>query len=198
MTRALNQLVIPALSAALLASCTTHGGNTFLLATKVIAATGTLDPLTKLITGCKLDPGAKELAFPAFDTTNALALGIVLENRLAATATVTKPESNDFVAEKFVVNYESTGTGSVSISEQSLPAQGYVTAGGIGVAVGLLMPVSVETALTGLSSVRIHVYVVGKLSDGTTVKSSDYEFIAVPGGPNCATAVPLCITCFGG
>ena len=197
MTRALHKLAIPALSAALLvSSCTTHGGNTFVVAARVIAAVGTQDPITKAITACKYDPGSKETVFPPFDTASALALGVVLNNRLPSTSTPTRPESNDFTAEKFVINYESTGTGTVSIAEQTLPAQGSVPAGATGVAVGVVMPVTVATTLAGQPSVRVHLYVIGRLLDGTTVKSSDYEFIAVPSATAlCTAGASVCFLC---
>ena len=183
MTRALHQLAIPAaLCAGLLGSCTTHGGNTFVVTTKIVQPTGTLDAVTKVVTNCVIDPGSPELNFPAFNTTVPLQLGIVLQNRLIAGSTPTRPQSNDFVAEKVVINYESTNTGTPGVPEQNLPAQGFVPAGGSAAISAVLIPAgAIATALTALPSVRVHLYVVGRLGDGSTVKTSDYEFIAVPG-----------------
>ena len=181
MTRATYQLAIPALFAALLGSCgSTHGGNTFVVATKVIQPSGTIDATTKLVTNCIVSADSPEVLFPTFNGTDSLALGIALENRLQAIAT-TRPESNDFVAEVVVVNYESTDGNSIAVPEQRLPVQGFVAAGNKGAVYGTLIPAVLGSGALKGKTVRVHLYVVGRLNDGSTVKSSDYEFIAVSG-----------------
>jgi hypothetical protein len=189
MTRALH-LVVPALLL-LSAACTTNGGNTFLVATKVIYATGTAGPGGTCL-NATLTPSTGEALFPTYATStpSAMLLGLVVDNRLSSTvASDNRKQSNDWTAEKGIVSYEGVGSGAINLPERSLPVQGYVPAGTIGaVLTTIISKEDVALLQATQPTFRVKVHLTGKLNDGSTVQTSDYEFIATPGsGANCTT-----------
>ena len=187
MARALHPALSALLLATALSSCTTNGGNTFLVATKVVFGSGVVDPATGNCTPpVVFSASTDEALFPTFKAGTEMQLGIVVNSRLSSGTTGARFQTNDWFAERVVVSYEATGSKAVNIPERTLPAQGYVAAAGSGVALGVLISKDDSVALAALSSVRLRVHVIGKLGDGSTAQTSDYEFIAVPGsGGNC-------------
>lgn len=183
MPRALRLISLPALLLAAL-SCTTNGGNTFLVATKIILPTG-LDPATGLCAQPLFDPAAKEVAYASFGTDAPLQMGLILENRLINAAKGERLPSNDFTTTSAVIKYESTGSAAISIPERTVAAQGYVPAAGSGAAIiDVVSKADAATLATQLGTelyVRVNIHVVGKLNDGHSVQSSDYFFLVRPG-----------------
>ncbi len=183
MPRALHLISLPALLLAL-ASCTTNGGNTFLVATKIILPTG-LDPVTGLCLAPVFSPNSDETVFAFFGTDVPLKMGLVLENRLLAATKGEHFQSNDFATQSVVIRYESTGAAAINIQERTIAAQGYVPATGKSAAiadvVSLADAATLNTQLGAEQYVRVNIHAVGKLNDGHTVQSSDYSFIVQRG-----------------
>ena len=183
MPRALRLISLPALLLAAL-SCTTNGGNTFLVATKITLPTG-LDPVTGICAQPTFDPTAKEAVYAFFGTDAPLTMGLVLENRLTSADKGEHLQSNDFTTTSVVIKYESTGTAAITIPERTVAAQGYIKAKGSGAAViDVVSTKDAATLNTQLGTdlyVRVNVHAVGKLNDGHTVQSSDYFFLVQPG-----------------
>jgi hypothetical protein len=183
MPRALHLISLPALLLAL-ASCTTNGGNTFIVATKVILPTG-LDPVTGACAQPVFSPNSPETSYAVFGTDAPLKMGLVLENRMKSTPIGDRLNSNDFTSTSAVIKYESTGTGAINIPERTVPAQGYIPATGSGEAViDVVSTADAATLKTQMGTdlyVRVNIHVVGKLNDGHTVQSSDYFFIVTAG-----------------
>jgi hypothetical protein len=170
------------------AACTTNGGNTFLVATKVVMATGTIDPVTKLCVGATLSASSPEV-LPSFKPgTELFGLGIVVDNRLPTTVTsVNRLQSNDWVADTAVISYESTGSGAVNVPERTYSWQGYVPASASAVTTGRLISSTDSTLLAAATSIRIRMHLTGKLNDGSTAQTSDYEFLVLQGdGSTCS------------
>jgi hypothetical protein len=180
MARALR--ILPALALVALASCTTDGGNTFIVLEKLIVPTGTPDA-TGQCASMKLTADLPEDLLPGFAAGTAFWRGLSINNRLPSTVQgTTRLVSNDFFAESAVVSYEAAGSsGTATVPTRTVAVQGKIDTGSKGAVYGELISATDTVALAALGKVRVHVYVKGKLNDGTTVQSSDYDFVVVAG-----------------
>ena len=183
MPRALRVISFPAMLLAAFA-CTTNGGNTFLVSTKIVLPTG-LDPATGVCAAPTFSASVPETAFAVFGTDVPLKMGLVLENRLVAANVSAHLQSNDFSASSLVISYQTTGAATINVPERTVAAQGYVPAAGTAAAIADVVSVAdattLKTQLGAEQYVRVNIHAVGKLNDGHTVQSSDYSFIVRAG-----------------
>ena len=179
MPRALRLSSLPALLLAL-ASCTTNGGNTFLVSTRIVLPSG-YDATTNTCTSRTFKPEAAEAIYANFGTDNPLTMGLVLDNRLSTTVAGAHDQSNDFTGTALVIKYESAGSGVISIPERTVSAQGYVPATAKAAVVADVVSTTDAATLKGQMGtdlyVRVNIHAVGYLNDGHKVQSSDYSFL---------------------
>ena len=175
-------------AALLSAACTTKNENGFLVITKIVAPVAAAG----VGGGCTLSASTDEPVFATVNpsvpptSTKGFRLGAVVENRLTPNGNVTLGRLNnfDFVVEQAVVDYEAAGTVAVSIPQQIVPANGLVKANGSSpVGIDLFAPGTTGVPGPG-TSIRVVFHFEGKLLDGSTVKTSEYEYIVT----TCGTA----------
>ncbi len=176
-------------AALLAASCSTKNENAFLVITKLVAPTAVTSGTT---TTCTFSPASDETVFATVNasapptSTKGFRLAAVVENRLTPNTNTTlgRLNSYDFVAEQVVVSYEAAGSAAVSIKPQIIPAGGVVKAGGSS-AIGIDFFTPGTTGVPGPgTTLRLVFHLEGKLLDGSTVKSSEYEYLVT----TCGTA----------
>lgn len=179
------------LAALLAASCTTNNENGILVITKVVAPTVTLGGGS---TTCTYSPTSDETIFATFNasvpptSTHGLRLAAVVQNRLAPNGSNIGGRLNnfDFLALQAVVTYEGVGAAAVSIPQQLIPLTGTVPANGTA-AIGIDFFPPGTTGIPGPgSTIRLVFHIEGKLLDGSTLKSSEYNYIVTTCGTgNC-------------
>jgi hypothetical protein len=189
MLRVSRLLTAGVLSAALLGSCTNHGGNSYLLLTKAILPTATVDATAGTVT-CRLDAGSVEILSPPFEPSIQFNIGLVIQNKLSVAPNVPQASlpNYDFLAEKVVVTYEAVGgtLGAVPSDERTNWATGTVPSGGsAAVYAQIIPPNTFPTARVG-ARVRAHIYVLGHLVSGAAAQTSDYEMIIEVGAAGSA------------
>ena len=194
--------ILVALAAFAAASCTTNQRNSALSITKVVV--GSLSGST-----CTLSATADETDFPTFNPTETLAAiaagtptgnglaGFVVSNNLSNTAnlnTVLRTNTNTFTPHQAVVAYQVVG--GASLPEQIIPvSSGTVLNGQTPVAVPLFSPIAIVNALAAFATpqfVRTTTRIEGTLDDGTTVSTSEHDFVVQV----CNTAGCPETTCF--
>jgi hypothetical protein len=167
------------LAALAAASCKLNSRNSSLDVTKVV--------LGKLDNGiCKYDPSADEFDFahinPAANTGGTM--GVVVKNQLldpAALNAALRTTSSTFHPHQMVGDYEIIG-GAVTRGV-IIPVSGaQISPGAAGPVLIPFFSPTVTTTMTG--TIRITFHIEGKLDDGTTVQTSEHEYIFV----TCATA----------
>jgi hypothetical protein len=166
-------------------ACTTKGENSALVTTRVVSgvASGPADAGPGPAS-CKLDAtGTSELAFISLGPDNFGTVGVGISNRIVD-ATQQNPllrtNSSDFYANHAVVTYEVIGTGGTITANGTPPASGLVPQGGTGTVGVVLFPSRFSAAGAGIAAgtfIRATIRIEGKLLDGSTVKSSDREFL---------------------
>jgi hypothetical protein len=174
-----------------LSSCTTNSKSSALVVTSVIMGTPVLTTLPdgSSSSSCSFAPGAQETEFPVFAVNNASnnggSAGFVVQNRLVVSANtnvVLNANSTTFSPHQAVVDYEIIG-GGTSIAEQIIPVSGgSVASGGSAVVIiPLFLPTAALAAAKALPAVggvmRATVRIEGKLDDGSTVTTSEHEFV---------------------
>ena len=184
--------------AAALCGCTTKDERGDLVVTKMVRPTIT----SGVGIACELNVTTSELAFGSVDPAVAptYLLGAVVENRLVSNANSTQGRlnTNDFQVEQARVRYEFPDASfNPSIGEQTTPANGLIKVSGSG-AVGVnVFPPGVITILRGalgasVGTVRAKLRLEGKLLDGSSIKTSEYEYtVRVCNG--CGTPAPRCV-----
>jgi hypothetical protein len=169
--------------AALLAvSCTNQNRNSALVITKLVLGTATVtNPGPPPTIVCSYDPSADEFDFahidPAANTGGTM--GAVVQNNLMNPATLNpllRADSARFHPHQVVASYEVIGGATVGF--QVIPVAGVtVPAGGTGpVLVPFFSPAATAT-LAG--TIRVTFHIEGKLDDGSTVRTSEREYIFV-------------------
>jgi hypothetical protein len=176
------------IAAALLAGCSTHGEDSFLVGTSLIQATDNGNG------GCIYDATkTKENVFGLFDPAVGYQHALIVENRLQDNANVDlgRFNTNEFQVQGATIKTDVLAGPAQNIPEQSVPANGLIQ-------IGQSVPVAIQLAQPGAiqpgSEVRFHIQVFGRLLDGSTVKTSTYEYSAaaetITAGNPCATGTP--------
>ena len=179
------------LFAALLAvSCATRNENSALVVTKIITPTATVIAGPPQTVSCTFDPSTLEVDILPFNPSagqNRGAIALVIANRMPSSATVNtalRTDSNDFLAERVVINYDVIG--GASLSQLVAPAVGTVPSGGTGT-IGFRMLTPQLSTLAAGSVVRLTMHAEGKLLDGSLVHTAEREsLIQICSGAGCA------------
>jgi hypothetical protein len=178
-------LLTCAVLALALSSCTTKGERSDMVLTAVVLAKFTQDPAPapagQGTCACPA-PGALETGDVAFSTY--FSPCVQLENRLPNNGDgKTRLNTNDLIIENLQVYYESTTSTPLTVPPQTIATTGFVPAGGKLTLGAFLVPATVALP-TG--PVRVHFYLDGRLLDGSKVRTSEYEYIAIkfPGVPS--------------
>ncbi|MFL5424730.1 MAG: hypothetical protein ACJ783_06825 [Myxococcales bacterium] len=181
-------IVTTTIAAALLAGCTTHGEDSFLVATKLVQATEGDDPGS-----CVYDVATAENSFGLFDPAAGYVHAVVVENRLQDNTdlNVGRFNTNEFQVEGATVKTEVLFGPPQSIPDQTVPANGLIlVAGSLPIAIQLAQPGAIQAG----SEVRFHIQVFGRLLDGSKVSTNTYEYSAaadtIPAGNPCGTGTP--------
>ena len=161
-------------------SCMTNNKNSGLVINKVILGTATTNPGPPPTTVCSYDPSAAEFDFaqinPAANTGGVM--GVVVQNNLISPATlnpVLRGNSATFHPHQVVADYEVIG--GTTVRTQIIPVSGTVLASATGsVLVPFFSPIP-ATMLSGI--IRVTFHVEGNLDDGSTVRTSEREYIFV-------------------
>jgi hypothetical protein len=171
-------ILLAALSAA---SCSTNGGNSALVVTKVVLGTATTDPGPPATTTCTYAPGSEEFDFAQIDpaANSGGTMGVVVQNNITDPSQfnpILRANSATFHPHQAVADYEVIG--GPTVSTQIIPASGSVPAGGGtgAVLVPFFSPIPVST-LSGI--IRVTFHIEGKLDDGSNVRTSKREYIFV-------------------
>ena len=177
--------------ALLAAACTTKGENSALVITKVLTSKGTT---TAGVTTCPtIAAGDTELSFINIGPDNFGQVGLVVDNRIVDPSTqnaLLRTNSADFLPHQVVASYEVLGTGTVN-APATVAAAGDVppkTAGPV--IVPALFPSTFGAAAGGIAAgtfIRVTLHIEGKLADGSTVKTSEREYLfRACGATGCA------------
>jgi len=179
------------LSALLAAACTTKGENAALVITKVLTSKGTTTG--GVVTCPTIAAGDTEQSFINIGPDNFGQVGLVVDNRIVDPSTqntVLRTNSADFLPHQVVASYEVLGTGTVN-APATVAAAGDVPAKTAGpVIVPALFPSTFGAAAGGIAAgtfIRATLHIEGKLSDGSTVKTSEREYLfRTCGATGCA------------
>jgi hypothetical protein len=180
------------LLALLAAACTTKGENAALVITKVLTSKGTTT--AGVVTCPVIAAGDTELSFILLGPDNFGQVGLVVDNRIpdpSTQNTVLRTNSADFLPHQVVASYEVLGTGTVN-APATVAAAGVVvpskTAGPV--IVPALFPSTFGAAAGGIAAgtfIRATLHIEGKLTAGSTVKTSEREYLfRVCGATGCA------------
>jgi hypothetical protein len=176
------------LSALLAVGCSTKNKNSAIIVTKIIAGTVSGTPPNLV---CTFDPSAKETDFIRVDPSLGSGLmGVVISNQMVNPATnplsgnsVLRTDSTTFNQHQVVAQYQVLRTSTtvddvIAVSGLSINASGTAP-----VLTPFFNPASVRT-LSG--TIRVTFHVEGRLDDGSTVKSTEHEYIFLTcTGLNC-------------
>jgi hypothetical protein len=170
------------LLALLAAACTTKGENAALVITKVLQSKGTTT--AGVVTCPIITVGDPELSYILIGPDNVGQVALVVDNRILDPSTqnaVLRTSSVDFLPHQAVASYEVLGTGTVN-APSAVAAAGVVvpakTAGPV--IVPALFPSTFGAAAGGIAAgtyIRATLHLEGKLIDGSTVKTSEREYI---------------------
>jgi hypothetical protein len=168
-----------------LASCTTKNENSALVITKVIPPTATVSTVgATQVTSCAFDPAAVEFTFLPFNPAeNQGEVAAVVTNNMPTQVTVNavlRTDSNVFLPHQAVVTYEVVGGGSALPTVPNVvPANGLeVPSAGGSAPVGFLIFNGINAAAIPAGTfVRTYFHIEGKLLDGSTVHTSEREYL---------------------
>jgi hypothetical protein len=185
----MNTRLFGLLAALVMLSCSTNDRNSALSVTSVVM--GTFAAGTTPTSGgtCTFSATSQETEFPVFaaNAPNSLgASGFVVKNQLVSTTTVNKAFNGDtttFSPHQAVVDYEIVG--GATLPQQTIPVSGSPMSSGTSqaVIVPLFLPTAILQAMQALPNggavVRATTRIEGRLDDGTTVTTSEHEFVVV-------------------
>jgi hypothetical protein len=185
------------LTLVLAASCGTKNQNSALVITKVIPPTAKGTPGTGGAAGslaCSFDPGQQEYTpyLPINPNENRGIVAAVVGNNLTNPAkdnTVLRTDSTMFLPHQAVVTYEIASGPGTAPGPSIVPASGIsVPSGGTGtVGIEMFRGVSLTSFLPG-SYVRTTFHLEGKLNDGSSVRTTEREYLfQFCGTPGCGT-----------
>ena len=159
--------------------------NTGLVLTSVVTGTFTAATATAP-SSCTFDPGGTETSYLPFNPAqNTGTVGVVVLNQIQPTTSVSSllTDASTFLPHQAVVDYEIVGQGAVG-GEKIVPVSGSVAGGSsTSVIVALVPSGAVGTPAAG-SVIRTTFHLEGKLADGSTVHTSEREYLFVV----CTTA----------
>ena len=173
------------LAALLGVSCSTNNKSAALVITKVVLGTATTDPGPPAVTTCSYDVGSSEFSYAQIDpaANTGGTMGVVVQNNLVDPSSLNqelRTNSATFHPHQAVADYEVIGGSTVA--QQLIPVSGSIPTGTAGV---ILVPFFSPIPATMLSGVvRVSFWIEGLLDDGSTVRTSQREYIFV----TCATA----------
>ncbi len=150
--------------------------------------------ITKMVSGksagtppvCTFTPGDAETSFATVNPAVVSGvMGVVITNQLAKTDalnSILRTDSTTYNPHQVVADYEVIG--GTGVTGQIIPVSGSSINGAGGIA-PVLTPFFFPAAVKALQgTIRVTFHVEGKLDDGTTVKSTEHEYIFV----TCNTA----------
>lgn len=209
--RSLNAALALVLAAAVPA-CTTEDGRGDVVITKLV-------PPDLLEGGCILDPNREENAGVIVDLDRLPAggtfrRGAVVENRLVANRTASgRLNTNDFEAQtaRVKISFPDPAFAGGAI-ERRIPVHGLVQASGSRAVSVEAIPAGVMDTLRGMAlpasgvgTIRIATRLEGNLLDGSTIQSSQYEYVLAvcksclpPAPTSCPPGQTLTATCTPG
>ncbi len=180
--------------AVVLAGCSTKNQSSYLEILRVTPGTFTAGTATTPAT-CVLAPGNPETTFLSIDLSKRFGLiGVIVANNLPANASPATGHltTNDFIAGQAVVSYEIIGGGTAP-TQQISPAQGVAVVGSTSAISTFLFPQGANLALTipAEKYVRVTFHLEGKLTDGSSVRTNEYEYVfrtcASSGATDCSS-----------
>ncbi|MCA1827523.1 MAG: hypothetical protein LC689_11390 [Myxococcales bacterium] len=169
--------------------------NASLVITKVVAGTA-------VTTGagggaaCTFNPGDVETDFLGYNPTeNTGTLGVVVQNAILPSTNVNpalRTDAETFLAHQAVIDYEIVGQGAVG-GERIVPVDGAVPTGGTAPVIVPLLPAGAVPATVAPGSIiRTTFHIEGKLVDGSSVHTSEREYLwVVCASTGCAGNVCL-------
>ena len=189
----MNPTRIAVLLAVTLAGCTTRNQSSYLEVLRV--APGVYTPASGATpASCLLNAGP-EVDFLNIDLNKRFGqIGVVVANNLVPNAVTTsnRLNTNDFVAEKSVLTYEVIGGGTAP-GQQISAAQGVVPAATTGNVATFFFPqgANLGAAIGPGKTVRVTFHIEGKLNDGSSVRTNEYEYVFLtcvdPKGGDCSS-----------
>src|SRR3954465_14150393 len=162
-------ILTTSIAAALLAGCTTHGEDSFLVATKLVQATEGDDPGS-----CVYDVATAENSFGLFDPAAGYVHAVVVENRLQDNTDLNlgRFNTNEFQVEGATVKTEVLFGPPHAIPDQPVPAAGRILIGGsVAIATHREQPGAVKAG----NEVPFHIQIFGRLLDGAKVSTSTFQ-----------------------
>jgi hypothetical protein len=180
-----------ALLGLLAVSCNTNQGSASLLIIKVIEAT----PPAGGGTGCTFDPTTNEKTFSTIDpATNVGQVAAVVQNNLLDTSTLNpglRTNTAQFQPHQIVATYEVLPRPGTTAPPYTIPLQ-IIAVSGLTVQTGEQGTVGAAFFLNGVlpagaaagDFIRVTFHVEGKLIDGSTVKTTEREYLFRLGTPN--------------
>lgn len=173
--------------AVVLAGCTTKNQSSYLEILRVTPGTFTAASAGSPAS-CIVTPGGLEVDFLNIDLTKRFGqLGVVVVNSLPLNGqpAINRLNTNDFVAQQTVVSYEIIGS-STAPPQTISPAQGVAAAGSTSTISTFLFPQTAKlgAAIPANKTVRVTFHIEGKLNDGSSVRTNEYEYVFL----TCASA----------
>lgn len=176
-----------------LAGCSTKNQSSYLEILRVVP--GAFAPATPTApASCTISPNGTEVDFLNIDLTKRFGqVGVVVQNALQLNANtgVNRLNTNDFIADRAVISYEVIGGSSPA--QVNGVAQGIVQAASTGVVGTFLFPQggNFATSIGANKTVRVTFHIEGKLNDGSSVRTNEYEYVfltcASSGAADCST-----------
>jgi hypothetical protein len=167
------------------AACTTKS-NSALIITKVVAPT-VITSGTPPVTTCSVDAGSTETSFLRLNPAeNVGQVGLVVQNTIAPTSSVNPAlhtDASTFVPEQTVIDYElipTLGSNAQSLGQKVIPTTGVLVPGGasVGTVAVIMVPPGVLSATIKAGTfVRTTFHIEGKLADGSSVHTSEREYL---------------------
>jgi hypothetical protein len=179
--------------AVVLAGCTTRNQNGFLEILRVTPGTFAAATATTPAS-CTLSATGAEVDFLTIDLSKRFGqLGVVVQNALVSNAqpAINRLNTNDFIAEQAVLSYEIIGGGTAPPMTIA-PAQGVAPAGATSTVATFFFPqtANLAAAIPAGKTVRVTFHIEGKLTDGSSVRTNEYEYVFITcasGGTDCSS-----------
>ena len=171
------------LLAVVLAGCTTKNQSSYLEILRVVPGIYAAGTATTPAT-CTVNPGGLEVDFLNIDLSKRFGqIGVSIVNGLPNNTNqgIGRLNTNDFIAQQTVVSYEVLGTPGAPPPATISPAQGVVPTATTGSVSTFLFPqgAGLGSAIPAGKNVRVTFHIEGKLTDGSSVRTNEYEYVFV-------------------